>query len=103
MAITTYLEAPFWALKEEDGFLKTFFGKEYLVASQKLPPVWVDSGYFYFARIEAFLKERTFYGQRVVGHKIPRERSVDIDEPGHLLIAEALLEVLERKEASRAP
>jgi len=99
MAVTTYLEPPFWALKEENGFLKSFFGKEYLVASQKLPQVWVDSGYFYFARVEAFRRERTLYGEKVVGHKIPRERSVDIDEPGHLLMAEAILEVLERKEA----
>ena len=93
MAITSFLEAPFWALHEQDGFLKPFFGPDYLVASQKLPRVWVDSGYFYFARTEPFRREKTLYGARLVGYPIPRDRSIDIDEPEHLRIAEALLEV----------
>ena len=103
MGITTFLETPFWALKEEGGFLKSFFGTEYLVASQKLPPVWVDSGYFYFARVAALRREQTLYGQKLVGCRIPRERSIDIDEPAHMLIAEALMDVLERSSAQVKP
>ncbi|MBI3087393.1 MAG: acylneuraminate cytidylyltransferase family protein [Candidatus Omnitrophica bacterium] len=92
MAVTTFLEAPFWALHEVDGYLRPFFGKDYLVASQQLPKVWVDSGYFYFMRVDALRRERALYGERLVGYPIPRERSVDIDEPAHLVIAEALMD-----------
>lgn len=90
MAVTTYLDNPFLALEEHDGFLRLFFGTKYLKRSQLLPEVTVDSGYFYLASVSALRKEQTFYGQRLVGYPIPRERSVDIDEPAHLKIAEAL-------------
>lgn len=93
MAVTTYLESPFHALEEVDGHLRLFFGAEYARQSQKLPRVVVDSGYFYFVRVGALREERTLYGERLVGYPIPRERSIDIDEPAHLAIAEALLEV----------
>ena len=93
MAVTSFLEAPFWALHEVGGYLKPFFGPEYLVASQKLPKVCVDSGYFYFARTAAFRRERKLYGERLAGYPSPRERSIDIDEPEHLRMAEALMDL----------
>ncbi|MCM8811715.1 MAG: acylneuraminate cytidylyltransferase family protein [Candidatus Omnitrophica bacterium] len=98
-AVTSFMEPPFWAMEERGGYLKMVFGDKYLVASQKLPPVWVDSGYFYFMKLDALKRENRLFGDKAVGWKIPRERSVDIDEPGHLVIAEALMEALDRKKA----
>ena len=98
-AITSYLEPPFWALHEVDGYLRSFFGDQYIVKSQQLPEVWVDCGYFYLVRVDALRRERGIVGERMVGYRIPRYRSIDIDEPYHLLMAEALLEVKERIEA----
>jgi N-acylneuraminate cytidylyltransferase len=92
MAVTPYLESPFQALEEVGGYLRPFFGPQYLRRSQSLPPVVVDSGAFYFARVEALRRERTLYGTRLAGYPIPRERSIDIDEPYHLTIAAALLD-----------
>jgi N-acylneuraminate cytidylyltransferase len=100
IAVTTYLESPFWALEEVDGYLRLFFGDEYARASQKLPRVEVDAGYFYFVRAEALRRERRLYGPRLVGYRIPRERAIDIDEPGHLIVAEALLDAAERVTAA---
>ena len=91
MAITRYLEAPFAALHEVDGYLRPYFGAEANKKSQELPRVCVDSGSFYFARVEALRRERTFYTARLLGYQIPRDRSLDIDEPEHLRMAEALL------------
>jgi CMP-N-acetylneuraminic acid synthetase len=51
----------------------------------------VDNGAVYLARVEAFLRERTFYGDRLVGYWMPRERSVDVDEPVDLALAEFFL------------
>jgi N-acylneuraminate cytidylyltransferase len=97
MAVTTYLESPFQALQEVDGYLRPYFGRQYLRRSQALPAVVVDAGSFYFARLEALRRERTLYGARLAGYPIPRERSIDIDEPYHLTIAAALLEEASRR------
>jgi CMP-N-acetylneuraminic acid synthetase len=91
MAVTDYAIPPFWALEERDGYLRPFWGDEYLKKSQELPRVCVDNGAVYFARVDAFLRERTFYGDRLVGYWMPRERSVDIDEPVDLALAEFFL------------
>mgnify|MGYP001592978553 CR=1 FL=1 len=101
MAITTYLESPFQALTEVNGYLQLFFGREYAKQSQELPSVVVDSGYFYFVQVGALRRERALYGERLVGYAIPRARSIDIDEPAHLALAEALLAVNEEKPAGR--
>ena len=93
MAITSYLESPFWALENAGGYLRPFFGRNYLLPSQKLPEVWVDSGCFYFSRVAALRREGSLYPPNLVGYRIPRDRSIDIDEPAHLAIAEALLEM----------
>jgi CMP-N-acetylneuraminic acid synthetase len=102
MAVTTYLESPFQALQESNGYLKLFFGREYAKQSQALPKVVVDSGAFYYARLEALRRERTLYGERLVGCEIPRLRSIDIDEPAHLAVAEALLQADADGAASRS-
>jgi CMP-N-acetylneuraminic acid synthetase len=91
MAVTDYAIPPFWALEERDGYLRPYWGHEYLVKSQELPRVCVDNGAVYLARIDAFLRERTFYGERLVGYWMPRERSVDVDEPVDLALAEFFL------------
>lgn len=101
IAVTSYLESPFQALEEVNGYLRLFFGREYARQSQKLPRVLVDCGYFYFMRVEALRRERSLYGDRVVGYPIPRERSIDIDEPAHLTMAEALLDVASTRAEGR--
>jgi pseudaminic acid cytidylyltransferase len=98
MAVTTYLESPFQALEDVDGHLRLFFGAAHARQSQKLPPVVVDAGAFYLVRVAALRDEQTLYVGRLIGHAVPRERSLDIDEPVHLAIAEALMDV-----AARAP
>lgn len=91
MAITTYETPPFWALKEEGGFLKLFFGDKYTVRSQDLPEVYVDNGAVYIFRTDALKKEKKFYCSKLIGYKMPRERSLDIDEELDLKFAEYLL------------
>jgi N-acylneuraminate cytidylyltransferase len=100
IAVTTYLESPFWALHEVDGYLDLFFGDQYARASQTLPSVCVDAGYFYFIRAESLRRERRLYGPRLVGYPIPRARAVDIDEPDHLVMAEALMDAAARLEGA---
>ena len=81
-----------------NGYLDLFFGEQYARASQTLPSVCVDAGYFYFIRAASLRRERRLYGPRLVGYPIPRARAVDIDEPDHLVMAEALMEAVARLE-----
>lgn len=97
MAVTEYFKPPFWALAEEDGFLKPAFGREYFLRnSQFLPEAFADSGSFYFARTDAFEREKIFYAGRLKGYKIPKTHAFDIDEPIHLHIAESLRDYREK-------
>lgn len=92
MAVTSFIETPFQAMREVGGYLHPMFVSEFRRRSQELPALCVDSGYFYFSRIDVLRRHRTFYSDRLVGYRLPRDRSLDIDEPEHLRIAEALLQ-----------
>lgn len=91
MSVTTYLESPFQALHDQNGYLRPYF-PEFGKRSQDLPPVQVDSGYFYFMHVPALRAQRSFYTRHLRGYAIPRDRSIDIDEPAHLRLATAMLD-----------
>lgn len=88
MAVTTYEVPPFWALKEEAGFLKLYFGEKYMVRSQELPKVYVDNGAVYLFLTDTLKEEKKFYTSKLIGYKMPREKSIDVDEEVDLKVAE---------------
>jgi len=91
MAVTTYPLPPLQALRaNESGFLRPMFPDLVKLRSQETPALFVDNGSTYLALVSAFRKERSFYGSRMRGHVMPRERSVDIDEPFDLELARLL-------------
>lgn len=91
MAVTTYPLPPLQALRSgDDGFLRPMFPDMINLRSQETPALFVDNGSTYLASVAAFRKERTFYGSTLRGHVMPRERSVDIDEPFDLELARML-------------
>lgn len=93
MGITNYMYSPFHALaRNENENFKPYWGNRYLkMKAQELPEVLVDNGAIYLTDIDAFKKERTFYGTDLVGHYMPLKRSIDIDTRFHFKIAECLL------------
>ena len=91
MAVTTYPLPPLQALRaREDGFLAPMWPELINLRSQETPQLLVDNGSTYFVTVSGFRAERTFYGSRLRGHVMPRERSIDIDEPADLELARAL-------------
>ena len=52
----------------------------WIYAPTKIGGLVVDNGSTNAAKVKAFRMHRTFYGPRLAGHVMPRERSVDIDE-----------------------
>ena len=85
MTVSRYMKSPFLALGEQDGYAHLLFPE--LARRQPTPPVWVDTGMCYFARLEALRREKTLYGKRLVMHEVPVERALDVDEPYHLRLA----------------
>ena len=95
MTVSRYVKSPFLALEERDGFAALRFPE--LARQQPSPPVWVDTGMCYFARLAALREERTLYGRRLVMHEVPVERAIDVDEPYHLRLAALIDGTLESR------
>ncbi|GGE35192.1 hypothetical protein GCM10007276_10880 [Agaricicola taiwanensis] len=53
--------------------------------------VVIPNGAVYVLDMEALARSRTYFGSRSFGHVMPASRSIDIDGPDDLLMAEALL------------
>jgi pseudaminic acid cytidylyltransferase len=81
LAVTTYPLPPHQALRMEDGGVLSPKWPELVnLRADKIGRLVVDNGSTYAARVSAFRAHRSFYGPRLAGHVMPRERSVDIDE-----------------------
>jgi CMP-N-acetylneuraminic acid synthetase len=91
---------PFWAVTEDqDGYLSPYFGDDYLwskTQTQSVPTLTHPNGAVFAARTDAFRDASSFYTDKTVAYKMPRERSLDIDDPIDLRIARSL----EREEDS---
>jgi len=88
IAVTRYHFSPHQALKYgEKGLLEPVWPELIMKKSQEVPDFFVDNGSTYAVYVPEFLRLKSFYGSGVVGHVMPRFRSVDIDEEEDLIIA----------------
>jgi len=94
MSVTDYHHTPVQALAEKDGYLTPFWEDQEVLASrsQDQPDLVISNGALYFMATDAYRKQRTFYGEPLIGYQMPRERSVDIDVEFDLRLAEFLLQ-----------
>ena len=77
---------------EVDGLLKPLLGdKDVVIRRQDFPPVYVRNGAIYIAERGLVLEERRIRDDRSRLYLMPRERSINIDEPGDFEEAERLL------------
>ncbi len=94
MSVSRYPIHPFKALEAGDeGYLSMVHPKECLMRSQTYPHYVASNGTFYWLRTSAFLKDPTYYTQRLRGYELPSDRAVDIDEPEDLDMARAMLKI----------
>lgn len=85
---------PNWSFRmENDGQLRRYEAGPLITRRQDLPTVFALNGAVYVARREALLEQKTLVGNRTVGSPMPAERSIDIDTPADLQLAEALLTI----------
>lgn len=77
-------EHPYWTFHlSQDGSLAPYVDAPTgpPIRRQDLPSAWCLNGAVYAARIEWFLRTRTFLAPQTVGYPMPAERSLDIDTP----------------------
>ncbi len=91
MSLVRYSHPPQRAVWAPQGHVEPYFGLQYMKQAQLLDTLYRHDGSIIFAKSEAFLREREFYGTKVVPYFIPVERSVDIDSKLELAWAEFLL------------
>ena len=91
MSLVPYSHPPQRAVWVTDGYVKPYFGLQYMKQTQLLDTLYRHDGSVIFAKTDVFLQEGELYGSKVVPYFIPVERSVDIDSPLDLAWAEFLL------------
>lgn len=91
ITVTAYGFPPQLALEPADGSAMRMCdpGAYALTTrSQSIPPRFHPNGGLYVAPIELFLKEHSFFTTRLQTYRMPAERSIDIDYPWQLELAE---------------
>ena len=84
----------FRALKRNKNGTIEMFWKEYINArSQDLPEAYHDAGQLYFAKVESFRKEGTFFMKKSIGIEIPYSKAIDIDTKEDWKFAEQLYQI----------
>ena len=85
MGVSEYEHPPVQALKADDnGYLSYMWPEWRGIQSQFHPHLVVSNGTFYWARRQALLEEKTFYGRRLRGFTVPFEQVSDIDTQADL-------------------
>ena len=77
--------------KIEDGLVKSYLGKESMVARQSLPTVYALNGAFYITHRDTLMTRRTFLPPRTLPFVMPEERSVNLDTMTDVYVLEAML------------
>ncbi|MEM7355791.1 MAG: acylneuraminate cytidylyltransferase family protein, partial [Acidobacteriota bacterium] len=83
----------YWTKKlSKEGYLADFLPLESIPARrQDLPPAYAISGAMYLIRRSILQAQETLFPQRTLPHVMPAERSLDIDSPWHLQVADLVL------------
>ena len=89
IAVTDVYEHPLHAYRRAGRYLQRVH-RGVSGFQTDLPKYEMPAGYFYMIRADLLRQKGNYVVPRLAGYPIPRERSVDIDEPEHLQVAEAL-------------
>lgn len=84
--------SPYWMYRlTNDDRLQTLLPKLDAATRQELPATFQVNGALYIVNASWFAKHHTFVDEQTVAYVMPAERSIDVDTPEDLIVAEALL------------
>ena len=88
-----------WALefKKKSSILKAFKKNLFQIRSQDLNPKYHDTGQFICFKSSEFFSLKKNIDSNYLGLKIPKERSIDIDDKSDWQLAEKLFNALKKK------
>ena len=78
--------------KIDDGYVRSYLGKESMVARQQLPKVYSLNGAFYLTHRNILLEKSTFMPQKTIPYVMPPERSLNLDTKMDMFLLEMLVE-----------
>ena len=92
---------PYWTKRiAKNGTLVGFLPKApKCTRRQGLPPAYALNGAIYLARREVLLNQRTLYTEKTYAYIMPQERSLDIDTPWDLYLADLILKDRMKRES----
>lgn len=84
---------PYWMkIVNQDGYLENFFQTtQSNKRRQDLPVIYALNGAIYLIKLEKFLISENFYTENTLAYIMPPERSLDIDRPWDLHLANLIL------------
>jgi CMP-N-acetylneuraminic acid synthetase len=93
VSVTDFETPPFWTVEDTGSGLQPYFDKSPWdeTQSQEFPSLIRPNGAIFAAQVPTFMETKSFYTENTVGYKMPRKRSLDIDEPFDLELARALM------------
>ena len=96
VSIADFDDPPFWALyPDKSGYLKLFWGDQFLTQRQNLPKVYRHNGSIIWAKTRTFQMEKEFLtGSKIAPYLMPLERSVEVDYPFQVPVVEELIQEL---------
>ncbi len=76
-----------------DGRVHPFIedDEQHYTRRQDLPPVYQLNGALYVTRTKILLEQNRMLGEHTIPYIMPQERSIDIDTPADLRLAECIL------------
>jgi CMP-N,N'-diacetyllegionaminic acid synthase len=93
VSVTPVLHHPAWVKRVDDsGRLQEFLppkGGDF--QRQNLPPLYALNGAIYLARRQVLMEQETWYTSDTYAWLMPPERSLDVDTPWDLYLAELIL------------
>lgn len=93
VSVTRAAQHPYWHKRvRDDGTLAPFLDVGVTPTQrQNLPPAYALNGAIYLCRSKTLLARESFYADRTLAYVMPEERSLDIDTPWDLYLAELVL------------
>jgi CMP-N-acetylneuraminic acid synthetase len=93
VGVTEYETPPFWAITQDGSWVEPYFDENpwKKTRTQEFPSVHHPNGALFAASVSAFEDADGFYTESTTAYEMPRDRSVDIDEPFDLEVARALM------------
>lgn len=92
VSVTSADPHPYWTKRiDEGGWIRSFLPDVGMPRRQDLPAVYALNGAIYLSRRAALLEAGGWYAGRTCGYVMPADRSLDIDTPWDLHLADLIL------------